>query len=86
MRANDAGSEPREDTDQTSAAGYGARRGIDIGAVISSVPVMWLALGEASEFLQFVLVALGVSAFSATRTRLAFPFPFALPRFSRLRR
>jgi hypothetical protein len=80
MRVVDPSTNPPAASDADHWTGYGIRRGADIGAVISATPLMWVALGEASEFMQFLLVAAGVSAFAAIRTRLP------LPPFSRVRK
>lgn len=57
-----------------------ARRGADIGAIVSAAPLMWVALGEASGLMQLLLVGVGVAAFAATRSRLPLP---PLPRARR---
>ena len=61
-------------------AGGGGGRGADIGAILSALPLMWVALGESSDLLQVLLVALGVAAFATTRLRPPLP---PLPRMRR---
>ena len=78
MRITDPSSPAPEEPAASPETAYGVRRGADIGAVISPAPMMWMALGEAIEFMQFVLVAVGAVELAAMRTRLPLP-PF--PRF-----